>query len=92
MGWFWTSREIFKDHSNLTATNQRFIYPGSSPGRRRMGRFLVFDYPAQGMIQALFRFMIMGTILLRLSPEYLDPQNIELHSIRGWGTHWKYYT
>ena len=26
MGWFWTSREIFKDHSNLTATNQRFIY------------------------------------------------------------------
>jgi len=26
MGWFWTNREIFKDHSNLTLDNQRFIY------------------------------------------------------------------
>ena len=26
MGWFWTNREIFTDHPNLNADNQRFIY------------------------------------------------------------------
>ena len=73
MGWFWTSREIFKDHSNLTATNQRFIYrvrPQVGGGWEGSGPCLYCQ--AQEMIQALSRFMIMGTILLGLSPEYLD--------------------
>ena len=26
IGWFWTNRETFKDHPNLTSEDQRFIY------------------------------------------------------------------
>ena len=30
LGWFWTNRETYRHHPNLTADNQRFIYRVSS--------------------------------------------------------------
>ena len=46
MGWFWTNRENFTDHPNLTADNQRFIYRVRPSATGGMGRFLVAGYIA----------------------------------------------
>ncbi|MEK9772792.1 MAG: hypothetical protein VW576_04445, partial [Opitutae bacterium] len=49
IGWFWTSREIFKDHPNLSADNQRFIFrvrPRASSGWE--GSWSLITLPAPG--------------------------------------------
>ena len=48
MGWFWTNQEIFKDHANLTADNQRFIYrvrPKSGGGWEGSWSLLILPGP-----------------------------------------------